>query len=145
MKGIKTASLGQVTGITEAVQLQLILQDGSARPSQYRGEWIFPFWCSTVSSQFCSVPPSYFVSTFPNCCCHNQLWTIQSKTIRTFKGGKNECYFISFVESKDECLPALMTNYLIEFYGNEICCSGESRALLWAGAASESHVLDKTR
>ena len=38
-----------------------------------------------------------------------------------------------------------MTNYLIEFYGNEICCSGEIRALLWAGAASESHVLDKTR
>ena len=37
-----------------------------------------------------------------------------------------------------------MTNYLIEFYGNEICSAGESRALLWA-TASQSHVLDKTR
>ena len=126
MKGIKTAS--QVTGITEAVQLQLILQSGPGQVSA--GQHYFPIVTLLQSLSLSSVPSSYFVSTFPNCCCHNHRSTIQSKTIKTSRREKNEFYFISFVGSKDECLPALMTNYLIEFYGNEICCSGESRALL---------------
>ena len=120
----------QVTGITEAVQLQLILQDETATGQVSAGESFPILILLSLQSVVCSVPPSYFVSTFPNCCCHNQRSTIQSKTIKTFGREKNEFYFISFVERKDECLPALMTNYLIEFYGNEICCSGEIRALL---------------
>ena len=80
----------QVTGITEAVQLQLILRDGPGLVRAGENSPIFdtPTVSSQLSAQFCSVPPSYFVSTFPNCCCHNQRWTIQSKTIKTFKREK---------------------------------------------------------
>lgn len=82
----------QVTGITEAVQLQLILQIGPGQVSA--GQHYFPIVTLLQSLSLSSVPSSYFVSTFPNCCCHNQPGTIQTKTIKTLRGEKNMNFII---------------------------------------------------